>query len=432
MPASSGLRVALLGYRGNPYSGGQGVYLRHLSAALTAIGHRVTVISGEPYPVLDAGVALIRLPGLDLYRATDPFRRPRREEFRDWIDALEYAQFRAATFPEPLAFSLRARRLLLARRAEFDVVHDNQCLGWGVLGLHRAGIPVVATVHHAVVVDRDLELARAESAAGRLALRLWYRFHSMQDRVARQLPRVITVSEQSCRDIVERMRVDPRRVRVIPVAVDTTVFAPRPEIARVPGRVFAVASADIPLKGVVPLLHAVASLRRRRPVELVLLSQARPGGPADTAIRELGLSDAVRLVHGVDDAAVAREYAEAEVAVVPSLYEGFSLPALQAMACGVPLVATTAGALPEVTGQDGETVLLVPPGDSPALARAIGRLLDDPALRHRLGEAALRRARERFDWEASALATAAVYREVISGGAQPARGSAARPGTIPA
>jgi glycosyltransferase involved in cell wall biosynthesis len=414
VPDRNPLRVALLAYRGNPYSGGQGVYVNHLSAALTRLGHEVTVFAGQPYPVLTDGLPLVRVPSLDLYRDDDPFRLPRLDEFRDWIDVLEYLTLCTGAFPEPLTFSLRARRLLLARRAQFDVVHDNQCLGWGVLGLHNAGVPVVASVHHAVVIDRDLELAREKRLGRRLTLRRWYQFHHMQDRVARRLPRVITVSTQSRRDIVERMRVDPARIRVIPVAVDDTVFAPRPDTARVPGRIFAVASADVPLKGVVPLLHAVAALRVRRPGELVLLGEARRGGAVERTVRELGLGGAVRFVRGIDDEAVAGQYAEAEVAVVPSLYEGFSIPAVQAMSCGVPLVATTAGALPEVVGRDGETALLVPPGDAAALARAIGRLLDDPGLRTRLSGAALRRAAERYSWETTARATADVYREVLA------------------
>jgi glycosyltransferase involved in cell wall biosynthesis len=408
------LRVALLSYRGNPYSGGQGVYVRHLSAALTRLGHEVTVFSGQPYPDLVDGVPLVEVPSLDLYRADDPFRTPRPGEFRDWIDALEFATLCTAGFPEPLTFSLRVRRLLLAQRASFDIVHDNQGLGWGMVGLARAGIPMVASVHHAVVFDRDLELLRATNPARRMVLRRWYHFHRMQDRVARRMPRVITVSEQSRRDIVTRMRIDPARIRVVPVAVDETVFAPRPEVARVPGRIFAVASADVPLKGVVPLLHAVARLRRSRAVELVLLGEARRGGAVERTVRELELSGSVRFVRGIDDAEVARHYAEAEVAVVPSLYEGFSIPALQAMFCAVPLVATTAGALPEVAGRDGETALLVPPGDAVALAEAIGRLLDDASLRCRLSEAALLRSRERYSWAASARATAEVYREVLA------------------
>jgi glycosyltransferase involved in cell wall biosynthesis len=409
----SALRVALLSYRGNPYSGGQGVYVRQLSAALTRLGHQVTVFSGQPYPHLEDAIPLVEVPSLDLYRADNPFRTPGLGEFRDWIDVLEYAYLCTAAFPEPLTFSLRIRRLLAGRASDFDVVHDNQCLGWGILGLYRAGLPLVASVHHAVVIDRDLELARETRLLRRLSLGRWYHFHHMQNQVARRMQRVITVSEQSRRDIEEKMGVDPARIRVIPIAVDGTVFAPQPATARIPGRIFAVASADVSLKGVVPLLEAVAALRARREVELVVLGEARPNGAVAKAMTRLGLVGTVRFVRGIGEAAVARHYAEAEVAVVPSLYEGFSIPAVQAMASGVPLVATTAGALPEVAGRHGETALLVPPGDAAALARAIGALLDDAALRTRLSEAALLRSRALFSWEATARATAEVYREVV-------------------
>ena len=396
MTSSGRLRVALLSYRGNPYSGGQGVYVRHLSAALRDLGHAVTVFSGQPYPALEQGVALVEVPSLDLYRANDPFRRPRRDEFRSMIDVLEYADMCAAGFPEPLTFSLRVWDLLRRRRADFDIVHDNQCLGWGVAALHRAGMPVIASVHHAVVIDRDLAMAAQSAWHRRLMTRRWYHFHRMQARVARGLPRILTVSDRSRRDIVQRMGVRADRIAVTPIAVDSGVFTPLPELARGPGRIFAVASADVPLKGVLPLLHALVRLREARPADLVILGEARPGGDVAEAVRSLGLAGAVRFLRGIDDAEVARCYAEAEVAVVPSLYEGFSIPALQALACGVPLVATSAGALPEVAGSDGDTVLLVPPGDPVALAGAIARVLDDAALRQVMSLAGRRRATELF------------------------------------
>src|SRR5918999_1704739 len=181
------LRIALLSYRSKPHSGGQGVYVRALSRELTALGHAVTVVSGQPYPELDAGVPLTELPSLDLYREPDPFRTPRPSEFRDWIDVAEWATMCTAGFPEPLTFSLRAARLLLPRAAEFDIVHDNQSLGWGLLRLVRAGVPTVATVHHPIAIDRRLELAAAPTLRRKVTLHRWYAFTGMQARV---LPRL--------------------------------------------------------------------------------------------------------------------------------------------------------------------------------------------------------------------------------------------------
>ena len=409
------LRIAFLAYRGNPHSGGQGVYTRHLTRELAALGHEVTVFGGPPYATLDDGVASVDVPSLDLYREPDPFRIPHVRELRRPVDVLEVALMCAGGFPEPLTFSLRARRVLAARRGDFDVVHDNQSLGTGLLGMRRDGWPVLATVHHPITVDRDLELAHAETARRRLALRRWYGFVAMQTRVARRLPRIVTVSESSRTDLVAHLEVAADRVAVVAAGVDHERFRPLPSVRRVPGRLVATISADVPLKGLVPLLEALAKVRTERPADLVVVGRARAES-AVPAIARLGLEDAVRFVHGVSDERVVELYAEAQVAVVPSLYEGFSLPAVEAMACGVPLVATTGGALPEVVGgPDGGAALLVPPGDPGALAAALGRALDDAALRDRLGRGGRRRVLRRFTWRATAEGTAAQYHQLLDG-----------------
>ena len=408
------LRIAFLAYRGNPRCGGQGVYTRHLTGELVELGHHVTVFAGPPYPALDEGVSFVPVPSLDLYRQPDPFRRPRLAEFRSGVDVLEYALMCTAGFPEPLTFSLRARRALACRPGRFDLVHDNQCLGSGLLAMMRDGWPVISTVHHPVSVDRDLELTQAPDRWRRLTLRRWYGFVRMQARVARRLPRIVTVSESSGEDITSRLGVDPARVAVVPVGVDHTRFRPVPGRSPVPGRLMTTASADVAMKGLEPLLEALAKVRTERTAELVVVGSPRPRSGAEDTIGRLGLEGSVRFVSGLSDQALVELYAEAEVAVVPSLYEGFSLPAVEAMACGVPVVATTGGALPEVVGADGRTALLVPPGDAGALAGAISRALDDAGLRRRLSLAGRARALDRFTWRATALGTVAQYRRILA------------------
>jgi glycosyltransferase involved in cell wall biosynthesis len=410
------LRVAILAYRGNPHSGGQGVYVRQLSKALTRLGHAVTVFAGQPYPHLDAGVELVRVPSLDLFRDEDPFRFPRLWEYRDWIDALEFGIMCTAGFPEPLTFSLRAARLLADRAGDFDVVHDNQCLGYGVLAMPRMGLPVLASIHHPIEVDRELELAQARGLKRRLSMHRWYGFHHMQRRVAQRLPAVIAVSDSAREDIIARVGVAPERVRVVHIGVDSDLYQPTPSVAKVPGRILAMASADVPLKGLAPLLEAMAMLRAGRDdVEMVVVSKHRHGSEVPATLRRLGLNGSVRFVSGVDEPALLKLYSEAEVAVVPSLYEGFSLPAVQAMACGVPLVATTAGALPEVVGRDGETGLMVRPGDPGQLAAALDLALGDRALRERLAVAGRARVVERFTWLRTAEGISREYRRVMAG-----------------
>jgi glycosyltransferase involved in cell wall biosynthesis len=412
------LRIALLSYRSKPFCGGQGVYVRYLSRELVRLGHRVEVFSGPPLPHLDEGVRLTEVRSLDLYREPDPFRTPGWGEFRSAVDWLEWLTMCTGAFPEPLTFSLRARGVLHRRRGDFDVVHDNQSLGYGLLGLgRRLGVPVVATVHHPITVDREIDLAAAPDRRRRFMLRRWYAFTRMQGRVARRSPALCTVSEASRAETLRAFRVRDERLRVIGVGVDDEVFAPGPD-ARIPGRIVAVASADVPLKGLEDLLAAVAKLRTERDVALVVVGTPRPDGPAERAVARLGLGTAVRFVTGLSDVDLAALFREAEVAVVPSRFEGFSLPAVEAMACGTPLVATTAGALPEVVGPDGHAALHVPPADPETLAAAIGRLLDDPALRARLGANGRDRVLANYTWRRTAVATAAWYREAIERGSR--------------
>jgi glycosyltransferase involved in cell wall biosynthesis len=404
------LRIAFLIYRGNPHCGGQGVYSRHLTRELTALGHTVTMLAGAPWPVADDPVTLEKIEGLDLYRRENPFRVPWPYEFRTIEDLQEFAIMCTAGFPEPYAFSQRVYKQLRNRRDEFDLVHDNQCLGTGLLGFIRDDWPFVNTLHHPITVDRDLELDHASGAMRRMTLRRWYGFLGMQMKVARQVPRHITVSENSKKDIVAQMGVDVNTLNVVPVGVDQEQFRPLPHISRVPGRMLTTASADVPLKGLSYLIEALAKVRtEREDAHLVVIGQPRHKSAVPAQLERLGLTDAVRFVSGITDEQVVELYAEAEIAVVPSLYEGFSLPAIEAMACGVPLVTTTGGALPEVVGPSGGCAMTVPTADADALAVQLVKTLGDADQRAQLGEGGRRRVLDRFTWRKTAEGTAEQY-----------------------
>jgi glycosyltransferase involved in cell wall biosynthesis len=402
------LRIALLSYRSKPHSGGQGVYVRHLSRELAALGHHVEVFSGQPYPMLDDGPLLRQVPSLDLYRDDDPFRTPRRDEIRGWPDLLETGMMWAGAFPEPLTFSIRAMRALRQRPGEFDVVHDNQGLGYGMLGVPRLGLPLVTSIHHPITVDKRLDLAD-RGWLERLNKRRWYGFVRMQGRVARRAGLLITVSEAAKHDICRDFRVSPGNVHIVPLGVDTRLFRPRQE-PRVSGRIVTVMSADTPLKGLPILLRALAKLVTERDVHLVVVGT--PSAATRKQAAQLSLGDKVTFSGGLPDEEYARLLASAEVAVIPSMYEGFSLPAVEHMASGTPLIASRAGALPEVTG---DAALLVAPGDAEELAAALRGLHDDAARRETLAQLGLRRVGERFAWPAVAAATVTLYRGVING-----------------
>ncbi len=405
------MRVALLSYRSKPHCGGQGVYLRHLSRELVALGHTVEVFSGQPYPELDEGVVLTKVPSLDLYREPDPFRTPKLSEYRDLIDVEEVLTMWTAGFPEPKTFSKRVARVLKDRIDEFDIAHDNQVIGYGMLDIEAMGLPLITTIHHPITFDRRVDIAAATTIRKKLSLRRWYGFLRMQGNVARKLKRILTVSDSSKRDIAADFGVEPDRIEVIPLGVDE-VFVP-PTTPRVPGRLLAMASADSPMKGIATLLESVAKLSTERDLELVLVCKPQAGGRTEKLINDLGIADRVSFVHGISDAELVALMGSAEIACVPSLYEGFSLPTAELMACETPLVVSRAGAIPEVVGPDGECADLVTPGDPEELAQAIAALLDDPDRRVQMGKAGRTRVQEKFSWRAVAVATAAAYERVI-------------------
>ncbi|MGC1420378.1 MAG: glycosyltransferase family 4 protein [Acidimicrobiales bacterium] len=415
-PAQPGkYRVAFLVYRGNPQCGGQGVYTRHLTRELVALGHSVEVFSGPPWPQLDEGVGFTPVPALDLYRDPDPFRMPAPSEIKSLADLSEFAVMLSGGFGEPLAYSMRIKKILTSRRGDFDIIHDDQCMGPGILDLYREGWPILETLHHPITVDRSIALDHADSFVKRYSTRRWFGFLRMQVRVVKQLPAVLTVSHNSKVDINAQMQVPLERLTVVPVGVDHTVFRPYDDVVKKKGRLMVTTSSDVPMKGLVPLLEAVAKLRTERDIDLIVIGRPREKGRVALALERLGLNDVVTTISGVSDEALARLYGEAEIAVVPSLYEGFSLPAIEAMSCGVPVIATTGGALPEVVGVSGETGLLVEPNSPDALVAAIAHLLDDAALRERLGRAGRQRVMERFTWQVTAKGTAACYDAILGG-----------------
>ena len=406
------LRLAYLTYRGKPHVGGQGVYTRHLTKALVDLGHSVEVFGGQPYPVLDDRITLTKLPSLDLVNDHYPFRFPAIWELKTREDWLEVGLFLTGQFAEPAAFSARVKRHLAQRVSEFDLVHDNQCLGYGILGLEKL-IPTIVTLHHPITRDRALEMEHSPNWRKKFGVSRFYSFVKMQGRVASRMPRIVVVSENSIKDIHGDMGVSFDRMRLVPVGVDPDLFKPLPNVARVPGRLITTASADVALKGLAYLLEAMAKLRTERDVTLTIIGKPKPGKSMDL-IDKLGLRPHIQFVSGVPDERIVELYAEAELAVVPSLYEGFSLPAIEAMCTGICLVATDGGALPEVTEQDGDTVLQCKAGDAEALAATLRRGLDDAELRARVGANGRQRVVDRWTWRRCAEMTVEQYREVLA------------------
>jgi glycosyltransferase involved in cell wall biosynthesis len=408
---NSSLRICILSYRSNPHCGGQGVYVRNLSRALSDLGHRVDVISGPQYPVLDNDIRLIKLPSLDLYNPEDLFRMPKMHELLNTINFIEWFGISTMGFSEPLTFGMRVNRYLKQHLRQYDIVHDNQSLSYGVWSIKRR-IPTVATIHHPITVDRKLEVNSETILWRKLKHLRWYSFIHMQKTVAKTLPHIITVSSCARKDISRDFSIPSDRFSVIPNGINTDLFYPIPEIQREKNRVIVTNSADTPLKGLFFLLQSIAKISKDRDIRLIVVGTPKKNGHVINLIKKLGIGRIVKFTGRITNEEFVRQYARATVAVVPSVYEGFGLPAGEAMACAIPVISTTGGALPEVVGDGG---LLIPPADPAALTRAILDVLDTPGLAQRLSEAGFQRVQNHLTWKAAAQKTVNVYRSVING-----------------
>lgn len=402
-PANA-LRIAILGYRSHPFGGGQGIYIKYMSKALVEAGHKVDVISGEPYPHLDTRVRLIKLPGLNLYENGLLSLRPR--HLSSWANIVEWCSKLTGGFAEPYAFARRANAYLKKHGHEYDLIHDNQCLGYGMLGIQKRQL-LITTLHHPITSDLQLALNACNTWWERVLIRRWHSFLLMQGKVVRKLQHIVTVSARSQQDIAKAFGIEQNGITLIYNGIDTEEFAPRQGVQRNPWRIMATASADQPLKGLRYLLEAYATLLPRYPqLELLVVGKPKPGGPTELLLQQLQITDKVRFVTGISTEQLVNYYAEASIAVVPSLYEGFGLPAGEAMACEVPVIAARGGALPEVVGDAG---IQVPTADSQAITDALAELLEDPARRDALGKAGRARILEKFSWQVAAKSLTEYY-----------------------
>ena len=402
------LKIALLGYRSAPHVGGQGIYLKYLSSALAQVGHEVHVYSGPPYPELSQGVTLFKVPSLDLFEATDHTRALRARHLRSFTDTWEWWAMLTGGFAEPYTFGRRVAKKLI--NSDYDIIHDNQSLAHGLLKLQQNGHRVVSTIHHPIHRDRETALAAAPNWQYRLLVRRWYSFLSMQEKVARRLNFVTTVSDSSAKDIATCFN-RHHDIKVIPNGIDTQAFKPL-NIKKSPFRIITTASSDQPLKGLTCLLDAFALVIKQFPqAQLRIIGKLKKGGAAENRIAHHQLQKHISFRSQLSTEQLVMQYNRASLAVCPSLYEGFGLPAGEAMACGLPVVSSDGGALPEVVGDAG---LLVPAGNAEALAKGILRILREPQLAEELSLRARERIVNRFCWNHVAENMTNYYQDIIA------------------
>ena len=404
------LSILMPSYRSHPYTGGQGIYMRLVTKAMRDLGHKVEVVSGQPYPILDEGVKLTKLPSLDLYSYDNPLKAFNLSLFKNKIDLFEWISHLTGGFSEPYTFGERMAKWAKLNYSNYDVVHDNQTLAYGLLKLKNMGIPVVGTIHHPITMDKKIDIKHAETISLKILKWRWYSFLNMQMKVARQLDPIIVVSENTRKDLAKDFKIDIKKTRKVLHGIDHLTFKPIEKIKRKSNQLITTASADVPLKGLIYLIRAYDLLLKDFPeLQLVVIGKLREG-PTSKELDKKGIREKVRFVSDLTSDEIAQLYAESTIAVSPSVYEGFGFPAGEAMSCGIPLVSTNGGSLPEVVGDAG---IVVNHSDPLSLYHGIKELLDDEEKRLVYGKMGRERVLDKFTWERAARELVDVYKEAI-------------------
>ena len=406
------MKIGLLSYRSNPFSGGQGIYVKHLSRALASLDHEVDVISGPPYPELHNSVNLIKIPSLNLFELKD---NQRLKSFRlrflnNRTDLIEWAGVLSGGFPEPYVFGERVLSLMTTTGIKYDLIHDNQSLCHALVQLQKA-VPLVTTIHHPITQDHKLELQATKNWKQRLSTNRWHSFLKMQKKVAPKLNRIICPSNQSKEDVIKEFKVNKENIDTVLNGIDIEGFRRDESVQTEPYRIITTASADVPLKGLKFLIGAMKEVINEIPqTHLVVIGKVKKDGEILKQISDLGLEGKISFHSGLSQSELVSLYSSAQISVIPSLYEGFGFGAGEAMACGLPLISTQSGGLKEVVGQDA---VIIEAGSSKAIAEAIKNLFFDTERQLSLSKLGRQRMENEFNWTKAAKGYEEIYVKAI-------------------
>ena len=404
------MKIGILSYRSHPYSGGQGIYIKHLSKALSDRGHQVSVLSGPPYPELHESVKLIKIPSLGLFETpnrmslfgTNLLFRPL--DFYEWFTVM------TGGFPEPYTFGKRVLKYLQQHKSDFEVILDNQSLSGSLLKIQEI-IPLAVTIHHPITKDHKLEMQNASNWKEKLSSIRWHNFLPMQKRVAPKLKKIICVSKPSKEDVIEEFNVDPNKIEVILNGIDINSFTTSSFNKREENKIITTASADIPLKGLKYLIRSLPKILDSFPkTTLTVIGKSPNNSEVSKLIEDLNLSDVITFRSGISEKEIVDLYHSSELAVIPSLYEGFGFGAGEAMACGVPLISTHSGGLKEVVGDAAIKIL---PSSAGEIEKAVINLFNNPDEMKKLSIRGRQRMEEIFDWKIAASSYESSFKGVI-------------------
>ena len=406
------MKIAILSYRSNPFSGGQGIYVRHLSNSLVELGHEVYVISGPPYPDVRHEVTLIKIPSLDLFSVESRIKAFKLSFLISLTNLIEWLGIMTGGFPEPYTFGRRLKKFLESSNIKFDVILDNQSLCYALEDIQNE-YPLVTTIHHPITKDHKLELEGSRNWKERLSTNRWHGFLRMQKKVAPNLKHIITISNPSKEDIQAEFKIEEDSIEMIWNGIDIDTFKVRDDKKIIENRIVTTASADIPLKGLKYLIASLPSIIKEFPLTHLKVIGTSPQDSTKRAlISNLDLNEKVSFNSELTESEVVDIYSSADIAVIPSLYEGFGFGAGEAMACGVPLISTTSGGLKDVIG---DAAIKIEAESSDSISKAVIDLFSDDQKKVHYSKIGRERIEKEFSWNSAARKYLEVFEKAIDG-----------------
>ena len=344
---------------------------------------------------------LIKIPSLGLFESGERLKAFRLRFLWSPIDLYEWITVMTGGFPEPYTYGKRVLKKLKENNLKLDVLLDNQSLSSSLLEI-QAHYPLAVTIHHPITKDYKLEMQNAINWKERLSSSRWHNFLPMQKKVAPQLKNIICVSQPSKEDVISEFKVDEKKITVIPNGIDIGIFKPSSIKKSLSFRIVTTASADIPLKGLRHLILALPRVIRQFPLtSLTVIGKSPEKSNLNNLIDDLNLEDKITFRSGISEKEIVKTYHDSDIAVIPSLYEGFGFGAGEAMACGVPLISTDSGGLKQVIG---DAALKIKPGSVNEIEEGILKLFTEEKIRQELAKKGRERMEEFFDWKIAASA----------------------------
>lgn len=407
----SSLKIALLSYRSDPFSGGQGIYIKNISEALHNRGHEITIFSGNPLPEVNKAIKVVRIETPGFFETFDSLERLKifTSLEKNRLNFMDFFETFTGTFTEPVFFGERLVKNKYFQETvdEFDIFHDNQSISSYPETVLKK---LVTTLHHPIHVDKEIDLTTEKSFLTRLSIKRWYSFLNFQKKNLKAVKKVISPSLSSKNDICRYFDYPSKNISVIwnGINLDDCKFHQRESFN---ANFVTIISADVPMKNLKTVLKALYLLKQEGiNAKLTIVGDLREDN--NKLIDRLGLTKEITYKSKLPRKQLIQSLNNADIGIAPSKYEGFGFPLVEMIATGLPVIVSDKASLPELAGNAG---LIFNSSDSNDLKEKMKELIENAALRNKVTENSKLRRDDFFGWDEYAKKLEDLYKEIISG-----------------